>query len=261
LGSIIESINYVDVATQGQWDGLFIGDAVPSMSGWCLPRRFLAEQPEACCAAEPADGLMSCFVEDKGLNAMSRCLDPFLVLDPLNASRPPSVPTQIERCESLCHDAEFACLHLRAKDQLLRISHIPFGTRYQRNEILLWRGPASEIWNHVEVGDYQPRSGLVPLYGPTLAQLFFRYLLIITASLSLINLVPAPILDGAEVFRTTMEMLQKKTGGEDYNDLEAHSAPIRGAGGSVEWPGRVSTAVAWASTGMLLCMGLLSLFQ
>jgi len=91
---------------------------------------------------------MSCFVEDKGLNAMSRCLDPFLALDPLNASRPPSVPTQIERCESLCHDAEFACLHLRAEDQLLRISNIPFGTRYQRNEVLLWRGPPSEIWNH-----------------------------------------------------------------------------------------------------------------
>ena len=106
------------------------------------------EQPAACCAAEPSDGLMSCFVEDKGLSAMSRCLDPFLVLDPLNTSRPPSVPAQIERCESLCRDPEFACLHLQAKDQLLRISHIPFGARYQRNEIMLWRGPASEIWNH-----------------------------------------------------------------------------------------------------------------
>lgn len=42
MGSIIESINYVDVATQGQWDGLFTRDAVPSMSGWCLPRRYLA---------------------------------------------------------------------------------------------------------------------------------------------------------------------------------------------------------------------------
>lgn len=90
---------------------------------------------------------------------------------------------------------------------------------------------------------------------------FHRYLSIITASLSLINLVPAPILDGAEVFRTTMEVLQKRTSGEDENDLEAHSMPIQGAGGSVEWPGLVSTAVAWASTGMLLCIGLLSLFQ
>jgi hypothetical protein len=228
---------------------------------------------------------------------MSRCLDPFLVLDPSNASRPPSVPMQIERCESLCHDAEFACLHLRAKDQLLRISHIPFGTRYQRKEILLWRGPASEIWNHgapahpntarINADLRRSASWRLPakkracsLVWPypravvfqvhryandirycSCFHLFRRYLSIITASLSLINLVPAPILDGAEVFRTVMEMLQKKTGGEDYNDLEAHSTPIRGAGGSVEWPDRVLTAVAWASTGMLLCIGLLSLFQ
>ena len=167
--SVIESINYVDVPTQKQWDDFFSRDAVPSMSGWCLPRLFLAgettrepsshcglfsyqvrplEQPVACCTASPSDGLISCFMEVKSPNAMSRCLDPFLVLDPSNTSRPPSVPAQIERCESLCRDPEFACMHLRAGEQLLRISHIHFGARHQQREVLVWRGPASEIWDH-----------------------------------------------------------------------------------------------------------------
>lgn len=91
---------------------------------------------------------MSCFVEGEGLNSTSRCLDPFLVLDPSNTSHPPSVPTQIERCESLCHDPDFACMHLRPGEQLMRIAHIPFGAQRQQYEVLVWRGPASEVWNH-----------------------------------------------------------------------------------------------------------------
>jgi hypothetical protein len=42
LGSIIKSINYVDVPTQGRWNDLFSGNTVPLMSGWCLPRQFVA---------------------------------------------------------------------------------------------------------------------------------------------------------------------------------------------------------------------------
>lgn len=42
LASVINSINYVDVPTQGRWDDVFSGDGATLVIGWCLPRRFLA---------------------------------------------------------------------------------------------------------------------------------------------------------------------------------------------------------------------------
>lgn len=88
-----------------------------------------------------------------------------------------------------------------------------------------------------------------------------RYLSTVTVSLFVINLVPAPILDGAEVFRTTMEMLQQWANGESEYDLEAHASSIRQADGVAGWAGWVSRGVGWASIGMLLCVGFLSLVQ
>lgn len=94
---------------------------------------------------------------------------------------------------------------------------------------------------------------------PTLFPL--SYLSTATASLFVINLLPASILDGAEIFRTTIEMLQKRADSGSEHDLEAYASSIRRTGGTMGWASRVSTVVAWASTGMLLCVGLLSFLQ
>jgi hypothetical protein len=123
------------------------------------------------------------------------------------------------------------------------------------------------------------------MYGPALMQLFFRYnatrkltrvsfviahafiafshsyLSIATVSLFVVNLVPAPILDGADIFRTAIELLEKRADSENGHDLEAYASSTPRARGAVGWASWAPTAVAWASTGMLLCAGLLSLVQ
>lgn len=53
-----------------------------------------------------------------------------------------------ERCHDTCTHKDFTCVHTRSDEQLMRISHAPFGVHVAEREVLVWRGPVSEIWDH-----------------------------------------------------------------------------------------------------------------
>lgn len=103
----------------------------------------------ACCLTAPA-GSLSCFYQNDGLLNSSYCIDPLLIMDPSYTS-PSSIYSDPERCYDTCTHSDFTCIHPRSDEQLMRISHAPFGVHVADREVLVWRGPVSEIWDH---GDY-----------------------------------------------------------------------------------------------------------
>lgn len=83
-------------------------------------------------------------------------------------------------------------------------------------------------------------------------------------SLFIVNLVPAPFLDGAEIFRAMLQWLQLNSSYESERDLEVNSTSSRPGASTVSeavWQHRLEIAVAWLSTGLLVIVGLLSLVQ
>lgn len=88
------------------------------------------------------------------------------------------------------------------------------------------------------------------------------YLSTVTLSLFLVNLVPAPFLDGAEILRAVGEL--RKGANTDEYDLEglvAIQRPVLATLSASSIPHRLETAVAWASTGLLLAVVVLSLVR
>ncbi|KAF8310976.1 hypothetical protein DL93DRAFT_1543186 [Clavulina sp. PMI_390] len=237
-----------------------------ALRGWCVPQPWLdgEDQSGTCCSGAPT-GALSCFLEvNATLTGRSYCLDPVRVMDPTQRPRPPSLIGNDGRCDRQCPDKGFSCLRPRGDQELLKITYSPWGFWKISEEILIWRGPKGEIFDHVEVGSYLSRASFIPLNLPPAIHLFYEYLSVITMSLFLVNLVPAIYLDGSEVLAPAIDLITAGLAPTlSRPDTEIGDIPWSPAAGTVRL-GRVATVaktMTSISSGLLLSLGLLSLAQ
>lgn len=140
----------------------------------------LLEKPEQCCDTKSTHGL-ACFVSDD--SKYRGCLDPVPILTSLEGER---------RCtfDRDC-SGNSTCVRPDGERKLLRLTVRRLGPD-EVPEVVLWSGPLEEVWEEgelgsksqclivlvatflVHVGNLLPRLGVVPVWLPSEAQLFWE---------------------------------------------------------------------------------------
>jgi len=204
-GTLITALDDTKMDSQDAWsDYLLHRESTSASAGWCVSRTWLEEQPKACCvsSSDSNEGL-SCFIEPV-LGGEARCISPLLVMNPVASGLGDASPS---RCDERCALGHQACLRPRQGEQLLRIVvEPPSWISGAQSGVIIWRGPKREVWDQVEIGNFQPRHWTIPLYLPTLISIFFSYLSIVNISLFAFNLVPLAFLDGSEILDACLDL-------------------------------------------------------
>ncbi|KAF8324140.1 uncharacterized protein EI90DRAFT_2361735 [Cantharellus anzutake] len=139
------------------------------------------------------------------------CLDPLLILDP---ATPPPLHRTLERCNPQRADSceeGWSCVRPSPKEQLVRISVRPPSWIDPQTFTIVWRGPKEEVLDQIVIGKFQPRHWIVPPSIPLIVGLFQAYAFAISLSLFVLNLLPVPILDGAQIWEAIWELAGNKS--------------------------------------------------
>jgi len=86
---------------------------------------------------------------------------------------------------------------------------------------VVWSGSRREVWQEVQVGNWLPRIWILPLWLPSLLDIFWQYLTMATFSLYFFNLLPLPHLDGKELLLTILDFLFDRKQEPFVYDVEA----------------------------------------
>ncbi|TBU34171.1 hypothetical protein BD311DRAFT_651235 [Dichomitus squalens] len=144
-------------------------DGPASTLGWCTDEPWFAVQNATCCTTRPSSSEVSlgqsCFapIADP---SFERCVDPLLFLD----------ASDTRRCSSVvdCGHGQL-CVRPRGDQELVSLTmHLPpwlrngSGADDDVERRLVWQGDTSEILHEVEVGDWLPSYGVLPIGLPVL---------------------------------------------------------------------------------------------
>ncbi|RDX42017.1 hypothetical protein OH76DRAFT_1489006 [Lentinus brumalis] len=188
-----------------RWEALLtdrssLGEHDPPL-GWCAEEAWFAAHNASCCTpSHPAIPTQACFAPSSE-PAFERCVDPLPFLD--------SASTPTHRCMTAidCGHAQL-CVRPRSDQELLALTlHVPSWLRGNGDgtgedgaeRTLVWQGDSTEILRDVSVGDWLPRSHMLPIGLPLLFSQLFTYLQTLTLSLYFFNLLPLPFLDGGQL--------------------------------------------------------------
>ncbi|KAI0770208.1 hypothetical protein C8Q74DRAFT_1274160 [Fomes fomentarius] len=178
-------------------------DTVPSL-GWCTDEPWFAARGSSCCTSRVSAGSsQACFspFEDPSLE---RCLDPLPFLSSSSSSH--------RRCTSAvdCAHGEL-CIRPRGDQELVALTmHMPPWLRSGDADAdvartVVWQGDRAEILHEVEVGEWLPSYGFLPIGLPGIWSTLFMYLKMLTLSLYFFNLLPLPFLDGGQLLDTSLD--------------------------------------------------------
>ncbi|KZT06600.1 uncharacterized protein LAESUDRAFT_812593 [Laetiporus sulphureus 93-53] len=234
--------------------------------GWCVPRAWFDEQPNSCClppSQSHADlqAQLACFVSQDDGSDTGRCLDPLPLLSALPNPKAPRRCASASACGS-AH--EFACVCPGKEERLVRLRVVmPVGEE-GRERVVVWQGEKEEILEEVEVSTYLPRTRLLPLRLPLLVNAFFTYLLALSLSLYVFNLLPLSFLDGGQFLDALLDLFSSfssVTSGFGDGDVELGSVgdhmqgTVVGEGraehGHGRWKRRVLRTAHWVSAGLV----------
>ncbi|KAH7919843.1 hypothetical protein BV22DRAFT_1099015 [Leucogyrophana mollusca] len=206
VGSLITRLN--DFPLNSSEDGdlwsQFLLDSpnLPAVNdlGWCANVQPSDGESLQCCATEGQGSLQtstSCFVSFQSPRER-HCVDPIPIM-----TQDRNRCTDVMRC-----GASEACIKPRDHEELLRISVQRDSALREplSDEVILWAGPKTEIWEQVEIGTLVPRLGFLPPQLPYVVIRLFGYLMLTNFSLFLLNLLPLPGLDGTQLLVIVLEL-------------------------------------------------------
>jgi len=152
---------------------------------------------------------LTCFVSlDNPFEPSQGCIDPVVVF------------TSDIRCGAAADcGTDSACISPHQDSQLMRLKVRPHAMD-DHETLVLWSGPAREIFEEVQVSIWLPRASFLPLQFPLVIQNFWEYLSMATLSLYLFNLLPLPLLDGTELLEVLIDMIFKDRG-DLFHDIES----------------------------------------
>lgn len=200
-----------DIGESDVWSRYFLEhDSIQTSDlGWCVEEEWFLGRDSVCCTPQsPQDHVQSCFTASVDGTA-GHCVDPVPLLTDTKDSK---------RCNAArpCNPGS-ACARPSTIEKLLRITYKSEGLE----KIVLWSGPALEVYEQVEVGYLLPRTFLSPIWLPRLLEISFMYLKTVMLSLYFVNLLPLPFLDGNQVLAITAELIFKgSTGGQELEAAE-----------------------------------------
>jgi len=84
----------------------------------------------------------------------------------------------------------------------------------------MWNGPPGEVLHDLEVDTYLPTYPILPLKLPLLVNAFASYMLTLTLSLYLFNLLPLPHLDGDQFLDGVLELYASRGQASTIGDIE-----------------------------------------
>ncbi|KAF9509756.1 hypothetical protein BS47DRAFT_1348802 [Hydnum rufescens UP504] len=257
IGTLIMTLDDTKMISPVAWSDYLLHPEPPTSAGWCVSRSWLREQPKACCVSSAtSSNEMSCFVESV-LGGEGRCLNPLLVMDPA-ASGPGDVPPS--RCDERCALENQVCLRPQQGEELLRIGvEPPPWMPGAHPGIIIWRGPKHEVWDQVEIGNFQPRHWMIPIYLPMLISTFLSYLSIVNISLFAFNLAPLSYLDGCEILDASLDLALKVRPNVRAEDSDPEAISSRSGQWRKLWKDRLRRIVTISSNSMMLVVIVLTL--
>ncbi|KAJ4001428.1 peptidase family M50-domain-containing protein [Lentinula boryana] len=202
-GSMITALDDISLASEEDRWSQYLMPQIPidvPWYGWCVSQELFRTNSAECCKdAHPTLDRL-CF---DSLGRGKGCLNPIPIL---------STSDHQFRCKagSDCND-DAVCVQPDSSSSILRLS-------VQGQDLILWNGPRSEIWEQVSVDRYAPRLWFVPSTTIRLLREFWSYLQMATLSLFIFNLLPLPFLDGAQLLSALMDYAYPVL--EPNNDLE-----------------------------------------
>ncbi|KAJ7198766.1 hypothetical protein GGX14DRAFT_699937 [Mycena pura] len=209
LGSLITKLDDMSLGSPVDRWTPYLTSPPGFSSGWCVDRADYLANPQSCCDPQAPFSHLSCFVAVSP--AEKGCLDAIPIL----------TTGQKQRCESDSNcESDSRCVHPHEHAQLLRLT-VHFDGR---DQVILWRGPLTEVHEQVKVGNFRPRFRLLPLWAYVSTSLFWDYLKLATLSLYLFNLLPLPHLDGTQFMQALLDMVLPDGTGFDEYDVEALEA-------------------------------------
>ncbi|KAK0496973.1 hypothetical protein EDD18DRAFT_1073531 [Armillaria luteobubalina] len=196
--SIVTQLDDIPLNGTGDaWGNYLAATHLSPSEGWCVEKDVFFEGV--------AVSLLSCFTT----HSDTGCLDAVPLL---------TKPKENVRCDSMSGcEGNTICVRPAESAQLLRISVQITGQ--DDDEIILWRGPKSEVLQQVQLGTLRPRLSLFPLLLPSILFVLEGYLKMATLSLYLFNLLPLPYLDGSRFLDAVLGMASD-TQIPDIYDLE-----------------------------------------
>ncbi|KAI0700664.1 hypothetical protein C8T65DRAFT_709626 [Cerioporus squamosus] len=210
-----------------RWEALLThrpspSDHAPTL-GWCAEEPWFAAQDTSCCSSShPAIPTQACFAPSSD-PSFERCVDPLLFL---NSDSDASAPRH--RCTTAvdCGHAQL-CVRPRSDQTLLALTlHIPPWLRRDGEDsaerTVVWQGDSTEILREVLVGDWLPRSRMLPTTLPALFSQLHMYLTTLTLSLYFFNLLPLPFLDGGQL----LDALHSWSSSPSSSSYAATSIPL-----------------------------------
>jgi len=209
-GSLVERIDDCRVESLQDWEGClsssFQGKSLVK-TGNCVPRQHIAVLPEE---------IYNCCKMNETTVASSLCFVRKVVLDETDikeACLPVRLTISNPECEtdddcSRAHDVSMdsICMHpdLRSDERLLRV-HVA------REPVVLFLGDPRVAYFTVEVSNYLPRLGVLPLSLPGVLETLMNYMISLSAALALLNMVPAYYLDGQWALLALVDILLPRT--------------------------------------------------
>ncbi|KAI0755061.1 peptidase family M50-domain-containing protein [Daedaleopsis nitida] len=217
------------------WDALLSAkpDGSASVLGWCSEEPWFAAHSTSCCtSSRPASASSEACFSNTADPRTERCLDPLRFLDS-NANANGAAP--IPRCTSPidCGHGQ-VCIRPRGDQELLSLTmHIPPWLRTSAADLerkIVWQGDRAQILHEVHVGDWLPRSRILPLGLPVWWAILFMYMEMLTLSLYFFNLLPLPFLDGGQLLDVLLAWQMRPAADESADTMLLGELEGGGAG-------------------------------